>query len=121
MLQITESAAGLLKQVRADNNLPESAALRIQPVDTPQHGQADIGFTFTSGPESQDQTITDQPDLHVYVAPELATPLSEAVLDTVETPGGTELQLRVEGSGHEGHDHSGHDHSGHDHSGHDHP
>jgi Fe-S cluster assembly iron-binding protein IscA len=115
MLQITESAVGLLKKVRADNNVPESAALRIQPVESPQQDQADIGFTFTDGPESQDQTITDVPDLEVYVAPELATPLSEAVLDTVETPGGTELQLRVEGSGHEGHDHSGHDHSGHDH------
>jgi Fe-S cluster assembly iron-binding protein IscA len=115
MLEITESAMGLLKQVRADSNLPESTALRIQAVDSPEQDEADIGFTFTSGPQSQDQTITEQPDLRVYVAPELATPLSEAVLDTVDTPGGTELQLRVEGSGHEGHDHTGHNHNGHDH------
>jgi Fe-S cluster assembly iron-binding protein IscA len=115
MLQITPSAQGLLKQVRADNNLPESAALRIQAVESPEKGEAEIGFTFTAGPEDQDQTVSDQPDLQVFVAPELATPLDEAVLDTVETPGGSELQLRVEGSGHEGHDHSGHDHSGHDH------
>ena len=115
MLQITESAMGLLKQVRADSNLPDSAGFRIQAVESPQQGEADIGFTFTDGPESQDLTVSDQPDLQVYVAPELATPLSEAVLDTVDTPGGTELQLRVEGSGHEGHDHTGHNHNGHNH------
>jgi Fe-S cluster assembly iron-binding protein IscA len=109
MLQITSSAASLLKQVRAGNNVPESAALRIQTVESPREGEAEVGFTFTEGPEAEDQAVSEEPDLRVYVSPELAAPLSGAVLDTIETPGGPELQLHVEEQGHH-HDHDGHEH-----------
>jgi Fe-S cluster assembly iron-binding protein IscA len=117
MLQITSSAATLLKEVRAGNNVPDDAAFRIQPVATPQPGDAEIGFAFTGGPEAGDQAVTEDPDLRVYVSSELAAPLEGAVLDTIDTPGGKELQLRVENHDHS--DHEGHDHS--DHEGHDHP
>lgn len=110
MLQITPAAATLLKQVRAGNNVPESAALRIQTVESPREGEAEVGFTFTEGPEAQDQAVSEEADLRVYVSPELAAPLSGAVLDTIETPGGTELQLQVEEQGHQHHDHDGHEH-----------
>ncbi len=109
MLQITPSAAGLLKQVRAANDVPESAALRIQAVETPREGEAEVGFTFTDAPQAEDEAVSEEPDLRVYVAPELSAPLSGAVLDTIETPGGTELQLHVEEQGHH-HDHDGHEH-----------
>jgi Fe-S cluster assembly iron-binding protein IscA len=111
MLQITPSAATLLKEVRAGNDVPDSAALRIEAVRTPDPAEAEIGFRFTEGPETGDQTVTEEPDLRVYVSSELVLPLSEAVLDTVDTPAGRELQLRVEA--HEHHDHEGHE--GHSH------
>ncbi|HJV03882.1 MAG TPA: hypothetical protein VJ868_01340 [Actinomycetota bacterium] len=108
MLQITPSAATLLKEVRAGNDVPDSAALRIEAVRTPDPTDAEIGFRFTEGPEAGDQTVTEEPDLRVYISSELASPLSGAVLDTVDTPGGKELQLRVET--HEHDDHQGHSH-----------
>jgi Fe-S cluster assembly iron-binding protein IscA len=108
MMQITPSAATLLKEIRAGNDVPDTAAFRIQTVATPGPDEAEIGFAFTGGPEANDQAVSEEPDLRVYISSELATPLSQAVLDTVDTPGGTELQIRVEG-----HDHS--DHEGHSH------
>jgi hypothetical protein len=111
MLEITESAADVIKTVRQENDLPASAALRIELVrDQEQEG---IGFSFTGGPREGDETIAERDDFTVYLAPELSGPLSGAVLDAREIEGSVQLELRDRpGAGHEHHDH---DHEGHEH------
>ena len=105
MLQITETALDVIKAVRDQNQLPASAALRIELVS--QAEQEGIGFSFTGGPQEGDQTITEAEDLTVYLAQELSAPLSGAVLDATEREGSVQLELRDrEGHGHEQHDHA---------------
>jgi hypothetical protein len=92
MLQITPSAAQVLRLVRSDSNIPESAAVRIQLVPHQEEPHPVIGLAFTEEPEAEDQPVTDDPP--VVVAPELAGPLAGSILDTTETDAGVELQLR---------------------------
>jgi hypothetical protein len=92
MLKISDSAAGVLRQVRSEAELPEEAAVRIQLVPDESRRQDVIGFAFTAQPEADDQPVAEDPK--VVVASELAAPLSTSVLDTRETDAGTELELR---------------------------
>ena len=91
MLKITDSAAGVLRQVRSEAEVPEEAAVRIQLVPDEARREV-IGFAFTAQPEADDQPVAEDPK--VVVASELAAPLSTSVLDTRETDAGTELELR---------------------------
>jgi Fe-S cluster assembly iron-binding protein IscA len=113
MLQITETAEGAIKRIRQENDVPESAALRIAPV--PQaDGQVGVGFTFTEGPEEGDQAIAEKQDFRVYLAPELTGPFENAELEANVGEEGIELELRMqagEHGEHEGHgEHDGHVH-----------
>ncbi len=92
MLKITDSAAGVLRQVRSEAEVPEEAAVRIQLVPDEARRHEVIGLAFTDQPEADDQPVAEDPK--VFVAPELAVPLSTSVLDTRETDAGTELELR---------------------------
>lgn len=112
MLQITDSAADVITQVRAQNDLPQEAVLRIELVAQEGQGQG-IGFSFTSGPEEGDQPISERDDLTVYLSQELTDPLAGAVLDARPTEQGVQLELRDRGTDHShGHDddHEGHQH-----------
>ncbi|MGH2723726.1 MAG: hypothetical protein ACRDI0_05580 [Actinomycetota bacterium] len=110
MLEITESAVDVIKTVREENQLPDSAALRIELVQ--EQEQEGIGFSFTGGPQEGDQTVAEGDDLTVYLAQELSDPLSGAILDAREIEGSVQLELRDrEGKGHDhDHDHEGHEH-----------
>lgn len=103
MLQISEAAKAVIRQVRTENELPDTTAMRISAVDVP--GGIGIGFTFTQGPEAGDQAIAEQEDFRVYLASELAVPLSDAVLEATEAGGGLELRTH---SGDHRHDHESH-------------
>ena len=110
MLQITEAAEAVIRQVRTENEIPDTTALRIEPVEVPDG--AGIGFTFTDEPTEGDQTISRGADFTVYLASELVAPLDKAVLEAgpVEKGG---LELRPQGQVHD-HDHDGHEGHTHD-------
>jgi Fe-S cluster assembly iron-binding protein IscA len=110
VLQITEAAEAVIKKVRTENQLPDTAAMRISPVPSPEG--AAIGFTFTDDPEEGDQTISRGTDFTVYLSSELVEPLDKAVLEAAPPEEGPGLELRAQGQLHDhGHDgHEGHTH-----------
>ena len=92
MLQITDAAMGVLREVRASSEAPEDASARF--ALTTQEGQQGIGFMFSTDPVEGDKKVADDGELEVYVAPELLEPLGGAVVDATATDQGTELVLR---------------------------
>jgi Fe-S cluster assembly iron-binding protein IscA len=110
MLQITEAAEAVIRQVRTENEVPDTVALRIAPVEVPDG--AGIGFTFTDEPNEGDQTISRGADFTVYLASELVGPLDGAVLEAGPPEQGG-LELRAQGQTHD-HDHEGHEGHTHD-------
>jgi Fe-S cluster assembly iron-binding protein IscA len=91
MLQVTEAAASVLREVVEPPEVP-GTAVRIQPIQTPA-GKPAISFQPVTGPQQGDAEGEAQ-GLDVFVAPELSESLDEAVLDAQQTPEGTELFLR---------------------------
>jgi hypothetical protein len=111
VLQITEAAEAVIRQVRTENEVPDTAALRIAPVEVP--GGAGIGFTFTDAPIEGDRDISRGPEFTVYLASELVEPLDKAVLEAGPPDQGG-LELRPQGQIHDDHDHEGHEGHPHD-------
>jgi Fe-S cluster assembly iron-binding protein IscA len=117
MLQITEAAETALKQIRQENDFPDSAALRIAAVRTPEGGTG-IGFAFTDGPEEGDATISEKADFRVYLSPDLMDGFDGAALDATASEEGIELELRSQSGMHDhetAEQHDGHKHFGHKH------
>jgi Fe-S cluster assembly iron-binding protein IscA len=110
MLQITEAAETVIKQVRAESQLPESATLRLTQVPAPDG--VGIGLTFTDAPQEGDQTISRGDDFTVYLSSELTGPLDNAVLEAAPPEQGGGLTIRAQG---QLHDHGHEDHEGHSH------
>lgn len=96
MLQVTEAAVSVLRQTIEQPGVP-AAAVRIQPVRTPEGGTG-ISFEPVSSPQQGDAE-SEAPGLDVFVAPELSDPLDEAVLDARQTQEGAELFVRPQGQG----------------------
>lgn len=92
MLQISSGAAALLSQAREIENVPQEFGVRIYG-QTAQDGQTAVGIAFTEAPEQGDE-VADQEGTRLFVAPEVAAPLAEAVLDTEETPEGDKLVIK---------------------------
>lgn len=92
MLQVTEAAMGALKALRTESEASDDAAARFQLMTA--GGRQGIGFAFPEDPIEGDQKVADDGGLQVYVAPELAEPLSGAVVDARNSEAGTELFLR---------------------------
>ncbi len=92
MLQVSESAAEMLKQARSSQDLPESYGVRVfgEPGD---NGQLEVALAFTEAPEDGDE-VTEQSGTTVYVAPEVAAPLADSTLDLEETSQGEGLVLK---------------------------
>lgn len=95
MLQVTPTAAAILKQARDRTGMGSNAAVRLKPAEQPGRTDSEklIGLDFTEDPEDGDQTI-EQEDLKLYVASDLVEPLSERVLDAETTERGTQLLFR---------------------------
>jgi Fe-S cluster assembly iron-binding protein IscA len=96
MLQITDAAMNILRQVRAQSEAPEEAAARF--ALTTEGGQQSIAFMFAEDPIEGDHKVADDGELEVYVAPELVDPLTGAVVDATSTERGPELMLREQES-----------------------
>lgn len=91
MLQVTSSAMSTFEQAREAQDLPENAGVRIY-AQRDEQGEVGIALAFAEEPESDDQ-VTETDGTQVFVAPELAEPLSDSVLDVRDAEEGQELVI----------------------------
>ena len=94
MLKLSTQAAALLEKARESQGVPEHFGVRVYGEAAPQGGTS-IGIAFTETPEQGDE-VGEQEGTNVFVAPEVAEPLSEALLDAEESPEGVRLTLKTE-------------------------
>lgn len=92
MLELTPTAAATLANLRSQSGLPDNFGVRVFRSTTPD-APAAVQFDLVAGPQEGDQ-IGKTEAVEFYVAPEVAQPLDNAVLDAVDTPEGTELTLK---------------------------
>ncbi|MEW6473589.1 MAG: hypothetical protein AB1679_15080 [Actinomycetota bacterium] len=87
MLQVTSQAAATLNRAREREGLPEHFGVRIFAAPSPEsnsQNQAVFGFGFVDGPQDGDE-IGEAEGTNYYVAPEVAAPLNDVVLDVAES------------------------------------
>jgi hypothetical protein len=89
MLQVTNQAAETLTRAREREGLPEHFGVRIFAAPNPEQNsnsanQAVFGFGFVDSPQEGDQ-IGETEGTNYYVAPEVAGPLNDVVLDVAES------------------------------------
>jgi len=87
VLQITHDAAQLLTELRRGQDLPEDHGLRVFAESTQPEGEITIGLGFADAPAQGDQ-VTEQEGLKLFVAPELAEPLTDAAIDVTKADDG---------------------------------
>ena len=93
MLQITHAAAELLSEIRKEQQVPDDHGLRVF-AETANEDEVSIGLGFTDTPAAGDQ-VTEQEGLKVFVAPEVAAPLTDTTIDvTPASNGATRLVFR---------------------------
>ncbi len=96
MLHMTDRAADLLRNLRNEAQLPESAGVRIYSETAPT-GEPTLSIGFTPDPMPTDQ-VSDHEGLRLFVAPEIAEPLAGAVMDVVADDGESQLIFRPAGT-----------------------
>src|SRR5207247_387925 len=97
MLQLTHDAATELAEARRAQGLPDTCGIRV--FGEPQAGdELAIGLTFAELP-AEDDEVTEREGTRLFVAPEVAAPLSSAALDVQRTPEGTKLVLTPQNIG----------------------
>jgi iron-sulfur cluster assembly protein len=84
VLQITHAAAELLNEVRQQQDVPEDHGLRVF-AEAANPDEVTIGLGFSASPADGDQ-VSEQEGMKVFIAPEVAEPLSDSAIDV--TPGG---------------------------------
>ena len=92
MLQISQSAATAVENLRAAQGIPETHAVRLSG-GSDGTGQPVVSIEFVETPREADQ-VTEQSGTQVYVAPEIAEPLSDAVMDVQDLGDGPQLMFR---------------------------
>lgn len=97
MLRLSENAAAVLENVRAAEGVPESYGVRLSGGQEPD-GSIMISLAFIESPEEADQ-VTEQSGTDVYVAAEVAEPLSTAVMDVQDGDAGPQLVFREQHPG----------------------
>lgn len=92
MLEMTNRAATLLTELRRNSEIPDEAGVRVYGESTPE-GQASLAIGFTEQPAPGDQ-VTETNGIRLFVAPEVAAPLDNAVMDVTGENGGSQLIFR---------------------------
>ena len=91
MLQVTARAATILKEARSQRGVPETFGLRIaQP--TP-NSHCPVHLEFTEAPAPGD-LVSETNGLRLFVAAEIAEPLTEQAIDAQAAEPGSDLVLR---------------------------
>lgn len=91
MLQVTSDAMSTFEQARAAQDLPDSVGVRVF-AQREESGEVGIALAFAEQPQDGDQ-ITETDGTAVFVAPELAEPLSDSILDVQQTDEGAQVVL----------------------------
>ncbi len=92
MLELSPTAAATLANLRSQSGLPDNFGVRVFRSTTPDSPSA-VELDLVAGPQEGDQ-IGKTEAIEFYVAPEVAQPLDDAVLDALDTPEGIELMLK---------------------------
>lgn len=92
MLQVSEQAAMALEAIRRSEEVPASHDTRLSPANDPS-GDLAIRLEFVEEAQEEDQ-VAEQAGTEVYVDPQLAEPLSEAVMDVHDTDEGLAFVFR---------------------------
>ena len=91
MLQVTARAATILKEARSQRGVPETFGLRVaQPTS---NSQSTVHLEFTEEPAPGDQ-VNEANGLRLFIAPEIAEPLTEQAIDAQGAELGSDLVLR---------------------------
>lgn len=91
MLQVTSAAMSTFEQARGAQELPDDVGVRIF-AQRDEQGEVGIALSFAEAPQEGDQ-VTETDGTPVFVAPELADPLSDSVLDVEEGGEGAQVVL----------------------------
>ena len=91
VLQVSTSAVSVLEEARSAQDLPDSFGVRVF-AQADETGQPALALAFSEEPVDGDH-VTEQDGTAIYVAPELAEPLADSVLDVEETSEGPQLTL----------------------------
>lgn len=92
MLQVTNTAATILSDVKNEQGVPEHFGVRVFAGQT-NDGQQAIGLGFAETPAEGD-AVTESEGVTLFVAEEVAAPLEEAVIDVESQPDGDALVFR---------------------------
>lgn len=96
MLRVSENAAAALESIRRIEGIPESHGTRLTGGQQPS-GDVVVRLEFVETPEEADQ-VTEQAGTEVYVYPEVAGPLAEAVMDVQDSDDGLSFVFRPQGA-----------------------
>ena len=91
MLQVSDSAAAVLQQARSAQELPETYGVRVS--GQTNGDMLEVSLAFAEEPLPDDE-VMEQAGTQVFVAPEVAEPLTAAVLEVEDTPEGQRLAIR---------------------------
>src|SRR5437660_7108953 len=91
MFQLTHAAATQVVQTRQAQGFPDTFGLRVFGQREATGGMA-LRLAFTDAP-ARDDEVTEQNGTRLFVAPEIAGPLSFAALDVEPTADGPKLVL----------------------------
>lgn len=91
VLQVTSAAMSTFEQARGAQDLPDSVGVRIF-AQRDEQGEVGIALAFAEQPQDGDQ-VTETDGTAVFVAPELADPLSDSVLDIQEGEEGAQVVI----------------------------
>jgi Fe-S cluster assembly iron-binding protein IscA len=97
MLHVSENAAAALENLRASEGIPETYGVRLSGAEE-SDGNIVINLAFVEQADDADQ-VTEQSGTEVYVAPEVAAPLSTAVMDVQASDDGLQLVFRSKAPG----------------------
>lgn len=91
MLQVTSAAMSTFEQARGAQDLPDSVGVRIF-AQRDDSGEVGIALAFAEQPQDGDQ-VTETDGTAVFIAPELAEPLADSVLDVQDGEDGAQVVL----------------------------
>ncbi|HEX2141077.1 MAG TPA: hypothetical protein VHK28_02215 [Candidatus Limnocylindria bacterium] len=89
---MTDRAVHLLRTLRQEAELPDSTGVRVYS-ESDESGQKMLSIGFTPDPAPSDE-IAERDGLRLFVASDVANPLSEAVMDVVGENGESQLVFR---------------------------
>jgi Uncharacterized conserved protein len=89
MLQMTPRAAELLNQIRSSSDIPSQAGVRVY-AEQANGSEVSIGVGFIDQPVPGDQ-VSEQAGVKLFVAPEVAGPLENKMIDVAGENGESQL------------------------------